>query len=237
MLGKKLMEIRKENKMSQEEFAELFNVSRQTVSAWENSKSYPDIETLIRISEKFNISLDILLKENTKMVKDIDRKVKDNKKLKIIITVLLTCLVLGVVILLLNSYWEKKEYKEDRTRYQEIISNLNLLGFSKKDGIGYSEIIEDDVTYYVYAKFPEALKEGISANKVLEDTTIMADYDGEKVAVTYSNDKNIIVYCNKDGSLKNENQNKNYTAMYNEYKDETVKMIKRMTSLFDEVYS
>ena len=63
MLGKKLTEIRKENKMSQEEFAELFNVSRQTVSAWENSKSYPDIETLIRISEKFNISLDILLKE------------------------------------------------------------------------------------------------------------------------------------------------------------------------------
>ena len=237
MFGKKLTEIRKENKMSQEEFAELFNVSRQTVSAWENSKSYPDIETLIRISEKFNISLDILLKENTKMVKDIDRKVKDNKKLKIIITVLLTCLVLGVVILLLNSYWEKKEYKEDRTRYQEIISNLNLLGFSKKDGIGYSEIIEDDVTYYVYAKFPEALKEGISANKFLEDTTIMADYDGEKVAVTYSNDKNIIVYCNKDGSLKNENQNKNYTAMYNEYKDETVKMIKRMTSLFDEVYA
>lgn len=237
MLGKKLTEIRKENKMSQEEFAELFNVSRQTVSAWENSKSYPDIETLIRISEKFNISLDILLKENTKMVKDIDRKVKDNKKLKIIITVLLTCLVLGVVILLLNSYWEEKEYKEDRARYQEIIFNLNLLGFSKKDGIGYSEIIEDDVTYYVYAKFPEALKEGISANKVLEDTTIMADYDGEKVAVTYSNDKNIIVYCNKDGSLKNENQNKNYTAMYNEYKDETVKMIKRMTSLFDEVYA
>lgn len=237
MLGKKLTEIRMENKMSQEEFAELFNVSRQTVSAWENSKSYPDIETLIRISEKFNISLDILLKENTKMVKDIDRKVKDNKKLKIIITVLLTCLVLGVVILLLNSYWEEKEYKEDRARYQEIISNLNLLGFSKKDGIGYSEIIEDDVTYYVYAKFPEALKEGISANKFLEDTTIMADYDGEKVAVTYSNDKNIIVYCNKDGSLKNENQNKNYTAMYNEYKDETVKMIKRMTSLFDEVYA
>ena len=237
MLGKKLTEIRKENKMSQEEFAELFNVSRQTVSAWENSKSYPDIETLIRISEKFNISLDILLKENTKMVKDIDRKVKDNKKLKIIITVLLTCLVLGVVILLLNSYWEKKEYREDRARYQEIISNLNLLGFSKKDGIGYSEIIEDDVTYYVYAKFPEALKEGISANRVLEDTTIMVDYDGEKVAVTYSNDKNIIVYCNKDGSLKNENQNKNYTAMYNEYKDETVKMIKRMTSLFDEVYA
>lgn len=237
MLGKKLTEIRKENKMSQEEFAELFNVSRQTVSAWENSKSYPDIETLIRISEKFNISLDILLKENTKMVKDIDKKVKNNKKLKIIITVLLTCLVLGVVILLLNNYWEKKEYKEDRARYQEIISNLNLLGFSKNDGIGYSEIIEDDVTYYVYAKFPEVLNEGISANRVLEDTTIMADYDGEKVAVTYSNDKNIIVYCNKDGSLKNEYQNKNYTAMYNKYKDETVKIIKRMTSLFDEVYA
>ena len=60
-MGNKIQEIRKKNKMSQEEFAELFNVSRQTISSWENCKSYPDIETLIKLSDKFDISLDILL--------------------------------------------------------------------------------------------------------------------------------------------------------------------------------
>ena len=56
-LGNKIQEIRKKNKMSQEEFAEIFNVTRQTISSWENSKSYPDIETLIKLSDKFDISL------------------------------------------------------------------------------------------------------------------------------------------------------------------------------------
>ena len=81
-LGNKISEIRKKNKMSQEEFAELFNVTRQTISSWENSKSYPDIETLIKISDKFNISLDILLKEDKVMIKKIDKERKNYKIIK-----------------------------------------------------------------------------------------------------------------------------------------------------------
>ena len=54
--------------MSQEDFAEMFHVSRQTISNWENSKSYPDLETIIKISDSFQISLDILLKEDLIMV-------------------------------------------------------------------------------------------------------------------------------------------------------------------------
>ncbi len=80
-LYKKIIEIRKNNNLTQEEFAEKLKVSRQTVSNWENNKCYPDIETLILISENFNISLDNLLKEDKKMIKDIDRKIKWNRKL------------------------------------------------------------------------------------------------------------------------------------------------------------
>ena len=63
-LGQTLKDIRKEYKLTQEGFAELFNVTRQTVSNWENEKSYPDLLTLIAISDKFNISLDKMLKED-----------------------------------------------------------------------------------------------------------------------------------------------------------------------------
>ena len=70
--SEKLQFLRKENKMSQEEFAEIFNVSRQTISSWENSKSYPDIETLVKLSDEFKISLDILLKGDNTLIKKYD---------------------------------------------------------------------------------------------------------------------------------------------------------------------
>ena len=80
-IGEKILKIRKDNKMSQDDLAEALNVTRQTVSNWENSKNYPDIETLALISKKFNISLDELLKNDTKMIKTIDKKVRRNKLL------------------------------------------------------------------------------------------------------------------------------------------------------------
>jgi len=97
-LGKRILEIRKENKLSQEEFSEIFNVTRQTVSSWENSKSYPDIETIIKISDKFDISLDILLKENKDMIVDIDKKVKNSSKLKYIIFTLIVLIILIICL-------------------------------------------------------------------------------------------------------------------------------------------
>ena len=60
-LGKNIIKIRKQNNLTQDDFAEKYFVTRQTISNWENSKSYPDLETLIKISDDFNISLDILL--------------------------------------------------------------------------------------------------------------------------------------------------------------------------------
>ena len=55
-IGKTILNIRKENKLTQEEFGKLFNVTRQTVSNWENEKSYPDLQVLVNISDQYNIS-------------------------------------------------------------------------------------------------------------------------------------------------------------------------------------
>ena len=93
-LDEKIKKIRKDNKMSQDDLAEVLNVTRQTISNWENRKNYPDIETLIKISDKFNISLDILLKENMVMVKEIDKNVKNTKRYKMILVIIAFILVL-----------------------------------------------------------------------------------------------------------------------------------------------
>ena len=73
-IGNKIMAIRRERQLTQEQFGSLFHVTRQTVSNWENGKSYPDLQLLVAISDQFGISLDTLLKEDTKMVKAIDRE-------------------------------------------------------------------------------------------------------------------------------------------------------------------
>lgn len=59
-----LQRLRKENHLSQEKLAELLHVSRQAVSKWETGDGLPELDKIIQISELFNISLDVLLKED-----------------------------------------------------------------------------------------------------------------------------------------------------------------------------
>ena len=56
-----LKRIRNEYHLSQEELAELLDVSRQAVSKWEQGQGYPEVETLLRLSRKLNLSLDALM--------------------------------------------------------------------------------------------------------------------------------------------------------------------------------
>ena len=56
-LGSQIKKHRNELSLSQEELAEKVYVSRQTISNWENDKSYPDVNSLVLLSEVFNLSL------------------------------------------------------------------------------------------------------------------------------------------------------------------------------------
>lgn len=60
IFGNVIRDLRKSQQMSQEEFAESLNVSKQAVQKWENGASIPDISHLLLIHEKFGISLDRL---------------------------------------------------------------------------------------------------------------------------------------------------------------------------------
>lgn len=60
----KLQLLRTEMKLSQEELADKLDVSRQSVTKWENGQAFPDIQKLIKLSEFFNISVDRLVKDN-----------------------------------------------------------------------------------------------------------------------------------------------------------------------------
>lgn len=60
-LGEKIAKLRKEHQYTQEQLAEKMNVSRQTISKWENTLAYPETDKLIQLSQLFHCSLDYLL--------------------------------------------------------------------------------------------------------------------------------------------------------------------------------
>lgn len=62
-VGEKIAKIRRDNNLTQEQFAEILQVSRQSVSKWELDSVYPNTEKLIMLSKLFNCSLDYLLKD------------------------------------------------------------------------------------------------------------------------------------------------------------------------------
>lgn len=69
-IGDNIYNLRRKSKMSQEEFAELFGVSRQAVQKWENNASLPEITKLMEISKHFAVSIDSLLMERNRRTLD-----------------------------------------------------------------------------------------------------------------------------------------------------------------------
>lgn len=68
-LGNHIKHYRNEKGLSQEELAERVYVTRQTISNWENNKNYPDINSIVLLSEVFEISIDNLIKGDLEQMK------------------------------------------------------------------------------------------------------------------------------------------------------------------------
>ena len=79
-IGKKLKEARLNRDLTQEVIAEKLNVSRQTISNWENEKSYPDIISVIELSNLYSISLDDLLKGDDAMMEHLQESTLTSQK-------------------------------------------------------------------------------------------------------------------------------------------------------------
>ena len=92
-IAKFIKEIRTQNNMTQQEFADKYNVTYQAVSKWENAKNLPDISILKEICNDYNVDLNSLLDVNTK---------KKNNKLYILIPIILLVIAL-IVFLILNN--------------------------------------------------------------------------------------------------------------------------------------
>lgn len=109
-IGQKLREARTATGLSQENVAERINVSRQTISNWETEKTYPDIISVIKLSDLYSISLDELLKGDQKMIEHLEEStnvVRSNKKLigAVIVNIVLIVLLITLSVFIPNSQY------------------------------------------------------------------------------------------------------------------------------------
>ena len=70
-----LKQLRKEKQLSQEQLAEILDVSRQAVSKWEQGIGYPEVEKLLLLSSKFSVSLDSLME--TELAQKTNAEIKN----------------------------------------------------------------------------------------------------------------------------------------------------------------
>lgn len=97
-VGQRIRERRTQAGMSQDELAERVYVSRQTIPSWENDKTYPDVQSLLLLSEIFDATVDSLIKGDVDaMTETIDRDIETMKRLSYVMLVFLL-LVIGAMI-------------------------------------------------------------------------------------------------------------------------------------------
>lgn len=104
-IGQKLKQARAAAGLTQEQAAGALGVSRQTVSNWENCRSYPDVAMVLAMSELYHVSLDELLKGDRKMIDHLEQStdtVASRNRLARRITVLAYLVVWALVIL---TFW------------------------------------------------------------------------------------------------------------------------------------
>lgn len=96
-LGKVIYNIRKEQKMSQEQFAEsLGRTSGKVVSRWECGMCRPNDETIILIEKKFNVSLKEFYSSQIQILE------KHNNKTILILVIIIIIIILGSLFLIFN---------------------------------------------------------------------------------------------------------------------------------------
>ena len=107
-LNEQIKKYRTEMNISQEELAEKIYVTRQSISNWENGKTYPDIHSLLLLSSLFGISLDQLVKGDIEIMKEEIKKdeiAKMNRYGKIYTIMLIITAISAVPLFMWLGVW------------------------------------------------------------------------------------------------------------------------------------
>ena len=185
-VGEFIKKLRKENHLTQAEFAEKYGITYQAVSNWEHGKNLPDIALLKQIADDFNVSIDELLGSEKKPLK------KDNNYLIISVIIAVALIILFIIYLNKHNDFEFKtlsancsnfkisgsiSYNKDKTSIY--INNINYCDTSNEKEYVKIECI-------LYEKYNNIEKQ-ISTSNYQSDTTIKLEEYLKNVEFTIDN--------------------------------------------------
>lgn len=224
-LSEKLIKLRKEKGLSQEEFGNEINVSRQTVSKWENEEAKPEVDKIREIVKKFNVNYDYLLndeielKEGSKNISDNnDKKTRYKIILKVIFIIFLLYLLICVYkfiafyrfYLIANSFSEENysmiQSLETSSKPLNDISTRKVGNkiLQESYSLENSEIIKD--------KNGDTMPSAIEFTDIDKKISYQLNYDREKNKYIYRDRKKDMINNQEiEGLFKNENRVKENT--------------------------
>lgn len=251
-IGRSIRCIREEHNMSQEEFAQIFFVTRQTVSNWENERSFPDLSTIVKISDTFAVSLDKLLKEDREMVNKISDECEKGKRWsKIRRTVFLIISVL--IILMLTAFavygavWHSRK-KLLEGRFNGYVKELGFAETGERyyvldtpEGAAYKLSHQEmpplwDFCTDFHAKF-------IYGSFETEDSVMTVTISGGEMCSLKITDKSgaeedVYLSLSADGGLRNaDRQDKLILMRYQENSDMIRRIVQEGTEIYNKVYA
>ncbi len=147
-IGENIASLRKEKKLTQEELAEILEVSRQTISKWELNDTSPDLKQAKKIAEYFEVSLDALAGFDinniiTKKISNIERLAGITIKILKVLGVTIYLFILGSIIYLGFHFYNKKDFtSEYQSEFECTTSDNETYNF-------YIEQDEDNNFYIV----------------------------------------------------------------------------------------
>ena len=171
MLGDNIRKYRKLNNMSQDELAEKLNVTRQSISLWENEQTQPSLENILALSKLFGVSTDELLVSdkaepsvsNTAVAKTVDApKNKTNKLFLILGAVVAVALITTLIFVLLGKNNDGKNDPQITETITESHTQTTTPGGNNSSDAG---LVENEKDIFGYLK-----------EFVIENGTINGDY-------------------------------------------------------------
>lgn len=188
-LGKKLINLRKQEKMTQEKFAEIIGVTRQTISNWELNTTRPDLTQIEKISKLFHVSIDELLDNDVQniiveKVNKTEKIVKKNTKtIKVLVITIYFILLLSSIAIIVY-YSTKKDYTKS---YQtEIICDTNYL-----DEISNEKVREKIKISLEFEEYPDYFETGNQSidNQMHNEPFIVLSYYNDSTKEYDTGDK------------------------------------------------
>lgn len=185
-IGEIIRDYRLKKELTQEELGKIFYVSRQLISKWENGRSYPDLNQLIKLSDYFDLSLDELMRGDKEMIKKKDFQANMGKKgkwLVVFIGIILLSTVVYFTVLTIKINALYKNLKTDAWQEEEF--NYTQID----DSIQYNVFKIE--TYNIFA-IPDKLQITATALYTMDDrafiggSTIYYDGNKENFSITWS---------------------------------------------------